>query len=504
MRIAQSNGPGNKKVIVDTAAHRTVIKNSFLNTLPESVQTTLRASETVFVVGDGAMIQSRGTLLAEIALGTEKHELPVEVIDSTADWDILLGRNSLQKFEAILQITQGGKTQVWLPTPAIQKILDETPQVQEVSMRFRKKEALHEETAESEKAYTSILYPMCKGEQWELEDASDIPTLPPEEPFERSSSRGGDQPSLQQILLRKLEHGAKMSSEELARIRGIFARHEKAFALTLEDLGTGYTGTAFSIELKSGMSGPRCNPYSASHTDEIFLKGVIDDLLKHGIIVRSKSRYSSPALIARSTGREPRFCVAYNQLNTRIEWDSYPLPTVEEVIRSVAEFKYFVKFDLKKGYWQIRIDDPKTRELMAFICKFGVFEWHRLPFGISTGPGFFQRIADQICIDVDPVHLKAYLDDIVIGADSIAELATLLEKTLTYIEASGLKLHPEKCEFFQEEIDLLGHHISGAGITPQSRILDRLRLKERPKNPGEVRAFLGLAGYYQKFIKNFA
>ena len=477
------------------------MKADLFRQLPYSVQATLRSSSTVFVIGDGQSIDSRGKLPVDISLGSESQHFPLEIIDSSAEWDILLGRDFLGKFQAILQIQQDGITKVWIPTPEIQKILDATPRITTAGFKFGGSEGKIGGNLDS--TFQTILCPMLKDTQWDLQDDSDIPTLPPEEPFRRSDPRTEDGPLLT-LLQAKIDSCPTMTSEERARVEAIFKKYTKAFALSIEDLGEGFSGQDFKIELKPGESGPRCSPYSTSQTDDVFLKGVLDDLLKHGLISRSNSRYSSPALIARTTAREPRFCIAYNRLNSMIEWDSYPLPTIDEVIQTVAPFKYFIKFDLKKGYWQIRITDPRTKELMAFTCKHGKFEWNRLPFGISTGPGFFQKIADMICNAIDPVHLKAYLDDIVLAANTIAELIALLEKTLKYFQDNGLKLHPEKCEFFQTEIDLLGHHISAKGITPLSKILDRLRLKERPKTPNEVRAFLGLAGYYQKFIRNYS
>ena len=239
--------------------------------------------------------------------------------------------------------------------------------------------------------------------------------------------------------------------------------------------------------------------------DEEFLKETIEKLLKAGLIQRSISKYASPVLIVRALGKEPRFCIDYRRLNQILKKNNYPIPIIDEIFDLLQGKQWYSSLDLKSSYWQIPIAN-QDRWKTAFTCKFGIYEWNVMPFGLQVAPGVFQLIADEICLEVDPGRksMSAYLDDLSMGTNEFGEMEKLLHRLFESLRKHDLKIHPGKCQFFKKQLTLLGHQLEEQGIKPQGKIIKRIKESIRPQNKDEVRAFLGLVGYYQKFIKNFA
>lgn len=198
-----------------------------------------------------------------------------------------------------------------------------------------------------------------------------------------------------------------------------------------------------------------------------------------------------------------RMVIDYRALNERSVPDAYPLPNISEILDQLGSAKYFSVFDLKSGFHQVPLhagDGPKT----AFSTPYGHYEFKRMPFGLRNAPATFQRLMDSVLAGLQGNELFIYLDDIVVYASSLREHEIKFNKLATKLRAANLKLQPAKCGFLHKEVVYLGHIISENGVKPCPEKITAVRDFPPPKNARNVREFLGLAGYYRRFIDKFS
>ena len=184
--------------------------------------------------------------------------------------------------------------------------------------------------------------------------------------------------------------------------------------------------------------------------------------------------------------------------------DAYPLPNITEILDHLGEAKYFSTFDLANGFQQIEMDPRDRAKTASYLHLMGHYEYIRMPEGLKNAPATFQRLMDQVLRGLQGVEVFVYLDDIVVYAKNLEEHEKKVRRLFTRLNDAKLTLQPDKCEFLRTEVTYLGHIISRSGVRPDSKKLTAVKHFPRPKNQKNVRQFLGLAGYYRRFIKDFA
>lgn len=241
-------------------------------------------------------------------------------------------------------------------------------------------------------------------------------------------------------------------------------------------------------------------------------KEIIDketkNLKSHGAVSPSKSAYNSPVWVvpkkADSQGNKRwRMVIDYRALNEKTVGDAYPLPNITDILDQLGGAQYFTVLDLASGFHQIEID-PADRHKTAFTTLYGLFEFNRMSFGLKTAPATFQRMMDLVLSGLQGVEMFVYMDDIVVYAKTIEEHNQKLTKLLGRLKTAGLVLQPDKCRFLCKEIGYLGHVISKEGVKPDPKKVEAVDNFPRPKGRKNIKQFLGLAGYYRRFIPNFA
>lgn len=242
------------------------------------------------------------------------------------------------------------------------------------------------------------------------------------------------------------------------------------------------------------------------HKDEIAKQTA--QMLKQDIITESKSPYNSPLLVVpkkddASGQKKHRVVVDFRQLNNKTPKDNYPLPNIEDIFDQLGKARYFSAFDLASGFHQIKLD-PKTRHKTAFSTPHGHFEYKRLAFGLKNAPPSFQRMMDRALVGLLGNGIFVYLDDIIVCGKTLEEHNENLRKLFQRLREVGLKLQPDKCEFLAPELAYLGHVITPNGIKPNPFKIQAVSCFPQPTNTKQVKQFLGLAGYYRKFIKDFS
>ena len=178
-----------------------------------------------------------------------------------------------------------------------------------------------------------------------------------------------------------------------------------------------------------------------------------------------------------------------------------PLPKIDEMYAKLKGAKFFSTIDLRSGYYHIALGKD-SRAKTAFVMPFGKYEFLQVPFGLAQAPAFFQHLMNKV-LDNCPFAMT-YLDDIIIVSDTEEEHLAHIEEIFRRLEAVDLKMKRSKCNFFKKHIHYLGHLISADGIQPLKDKLDTIRDMPAPRSSKEVKQFLGLTGYYRKFVPHFA
>ena len=236
--------------------------------------------------------------------------------------------------------------------------------------------------------------------------------------------------------------------------------------------------------------------------DEV--KNYINDLIVNKWIRESKSPYSSPIVCVRKKDQTLRLCIDYRNLNKKIVPDKQPIPRIQEILDSLGGQKWFSTLDMAKAYHQGYVKE-EFRKFTAFSTPWGLYEWIRIPMGISNAPPAFQRYINQILIGLRDRVCIAYLDDILVYGKTFKQHVQNLKQVLSRLKSRGIKLRADKCKFFLKEVRYLGRLISSEGYRPDpedTKVLEKFR--KPPQNIGELRTLLGFCGYYRSYVKDFA
>lgn len=257
------------------------------------------------------------------------------------------------------------------------------------------------------------------------------------------------------------------------------------------------------IELIPGSSPPSRPTIRLSATELAELKKQLAELEAAGFIRPSKSPFGAPILFVKKKDGTMRMCVDYRALNRITVKNSYPLPRVDELFDRLQGARYFSKIDLRSGYHQIRIapeDVPKT----AFRTRYGHYEFLVLPFGLTNAPATFMHLMHQALRPLLDECALVFLDDILIYSKTLEEHKQHVRRVLDALREQKLYAKESKCEFFKHEVEFLGHIVGREGVRMMEDKVEAVRAWPTPRSVRDVRAFLGTAGYYRKFIRNFS
>ena len=309
---------------------------------------------------------------------------------------------------------------------------------------------------------------------------------------------------------------AEISSKTKERFEQICEEHDKAFSKNNKDIGR---TQLIEMEIDTGDQLPVAqNPYTLPLKHYEWVRKEIETLEKAGVIERSLSPWASPVIVVpkKSAPDEPprrRLCVDYRKVNDLQQKVSktdkstgclslYPLPKIDEMFAKLNNSTVFSTIDLRSGYYHIGLT-RESRAKSAFVVPMGKWQFKRTPFGLSQAPAYFQMLINKVLMGCGTFAM-GYLDDIIIFSKNEEDHLKHVEEIFRRLEHFDLKMKREKCSFFKKHIQYLGHIISNEGIQPLPEKLDSIRKMPHPKNPKEAKQFLGLIGYYRKFVPRFA
>lgn len=234
----------------------------------------------------------------------------------------------------------------------------------------------------------------------------------------------------------------------------------------------------------------------------------IEEMLENKILQHSKSPYSAPTWVVpkkpdASGKKKVRLVIDYRKLNEKTIDDKYPIPQMEEILDNLGDSEYFTTLDLKSGFHQIEMHKDHQMKT-AFSTDKGHYEFLRMPFGLKNAPATFQRAMNHVLEGLIGKTCYVYLDDIVVFGSNLEAHLRNLEKVFKRLTDFNLKIQLDKCEFLKRETEFLGHLITPEGIKPNPDKIRKIQEWPIPKTEKQIKQFLGLSGYYRRFIKDYS
>jgi hypothetical protein len=277
----------------------------------------------------------------------------------------------------------------------------------------------------------------------------------------------------------------------------------------MKELGA-LIGPGIRIELASDTPIFR-RPYKYSDMERDLIQSWMLDLLEARLMELSHGEYASTTVMptnkdVHSNYMDRWMCGDYCPINWQTKSNKYAMPTPEETFDVVRHARVFSTLDLRVGYHQLLIREEDKAKIafwgVNFHGKDCLYQWKFLPFRLKNTLVEFQRLMDKILTGLD--FVRCYINDIVVYNDTVEEHQIHLQIVFERLKAHGLHLHLGKCKFFQENVEYLGHVIYPSGLGMQQAKVEAIARIPRPTDVSRVRAFMGLANYYRRYVKGFS
>ena len=259
----------------------------------------------------------------------------------------------------------------------------------------------------------------------------------------------------------------------------------------------------FQIDLVPGAAPVARAPYRLAPTELQELSNQLSELAEKGFIRPSSSPWGAPVLFVKKKDGTFRMCIDYRELNKLTIKNRYPLPRIDDLFDQLQGSSVYSKIDLRSGYHQLRVreeDIPKT----AFRTRYGHYEFQVMHFGLTNAPAVFMDLMNRVCKPYLDKFVIVFIDDILIYSKSVKEHEELIRLILELLKKEELYAKFSKCEFWISTVQFLGHVIDSQGIHVDPAKIESIKDWATPTTPTKTCQFLGLAGYYRRFIEGFS
>ena len=230
----------------------------------------------------------------------------------------------------------------------------------------------------------------------------------------------------------------------------------------------------------------------------------LKQMLSSGVVRESSSPWASNVVLVRKKDNTLRFCIDFRKLNSRTIRNAHSLPRIEETLDSLNGACWFSSLDLCSGYWQVEVEEADKPKTAFTVGPMGFYECNRMPFGLTNSPATFQYLMEKVVGDLNMCSCLVYLDDVVLFSNTLEDRLSRLKEILNRLQTAGLKLKPSKCHFLQKRLKYLGHIVSANGVECDPDLTVDLKSWPVPTCVKKVQRFLGFAGFYRRYVKDFA
>ena len=287
---------------------------------------------------------------------------------------------------------------------------------------------------------------------------------------------------------------AHLNEEQKCQLKNVLDKYSNM----ISDTPGCVSHVTHKIVLKPNVAPVSHHPYRLSPENQAKLRKEVDELLKLHMIEPSHSEWSSPAIIVPKPNGSIRFVIDYRKVNNLIEGNSFPIPRIDDLIDRIGKGKFLTKMNLSKGFYQIPLDE-NSKFITTFCTSFGSYNWKRLPFGLKISPSVFSSMISSVLEGLEDI-CGVYIDDIVTFSenwdDHIKHCCIVFDRLLK----AKLTVKLAKCSFACKEIEYLGHVVGLGKIMPMELKVKSLMETSRPQTKKQLQSFLGLAGFYQRYL----
>ncbi|GJX50054.1 putative reverse transcriptase domain-containing protein [Tanacetum coccineum] len=259
----------------------------------------------------------------------------------------------------------------------------------------------------------------------------------------------------------------------------------------------------FQIDLIPGAAPVARAPYRLAPSEMKELSEQLQELSDKGFIRPSSSPWGAPVLFVKKKDGSFRMCIDYRELNKLTVKNRYPLPRIDDLFDQLQGSNIYSKIDLRSGYHQLRVREQDISKT-AFRTRYGHYEFQVMPFGLTNAPAVFMDLMNRVCKPYLDKFVIVFIDDILIYSKDEKEHEEHLKAILELLKKEQLYAKFSKCKFWIPKVQLLGHVIDSRGIHVDLAKIESIKDWASPKTPTEIRQFLGLAGYYRRFIEGFS
>ena len=469
-------------ILVDSGSSGNFISEKFVQS--HKLEKVRGLSNQSVKIPNGSSIPVSGVLQSKLSIGTYSEDIEMGIM-KLPGFDIILGLPWLNSNSAVIRCAD---REIVLQSGDRKHVLKSPVQQQSRSRSNVQRNRDHSASPELNLISERQLKKLVKNDSAEEVFLMFLRQLePPSDQFLGSLAKSEVEKSSVSLHIQKvLDQFADVFPAELP-----------------EGLPPKRVGVDHKIELVPGSLPPFRQPYRMSPGELDELKKQLDELISKGFIRPSKSSFGAPVLFVKKKDGSVRMCIDYRDLNKLTVKNKYPLPRIDELLDRLLGAKVFSKIDLASGYHQIRIAEEHV-PITAFRTRYGHFEYMVMPFGLTNAPATFMHMMNEIFRPYLDDFVVVFLDDILIYSKNLDQHAVHLKKVLQKLREHNLYAKRPKCDFQKSSIDFLGHTITSDGLLMDKKKVETIVDWPPLKSVKHIRSFLGLAGYYRKFVKDFS
>ncbi|HYN44668.1 MAG TPA: reverse transcriptase domain-containing protein [Candidatus Limnocylindrales bacterium] len=305
------------------------------------------------------------------------------------------------------------------------------------------------------------------------------------------------------MLKEEMIMGKKITNKERDALFEVIKKEEATFKEKLSEEIRSDILPKYSMKLKEDATPHIAAMGRLSPDKEDMLEKEMADLLKRGLIEYSDGTWRARVVLVKKKDGKWRRCIDYRVLNEMTIADSYPMVRIDETLDQLGKAKYFSKLDMVEGYYQIPLHED-SKVYTGFATRSGFYQWKYLPMGFKNAGAAFQRQMDTVLGNMRFKFCIPYIDDIIIYSQTFEEHINHLKQVFEQFRKFGLFVKMSKCEFCMDRMDFLGHEVSAEGLRPNANKVKAINAMPAPTDPKQLVRFMAMAGFYRRYIKDFA